>query len=50
MANAGVCSRREADELITKGLVKVNGEVVTELGVKITAKDTVVYIDKIVSS
>ena len=50
MANAGVCSRREADELITKGLVKVNGEVVTELGVKITAKDTVEYNDKIVTS
>ena len=50
MANAGICSRREADELITKGLVKVNGEAVTELGVKITAKDTVEYNDKIVTS
>ena len=29
MANAGICSRREADEYITQGLVKVNGEVVT---------------------
>ena len=50
MANAGVCSRREADELILKGLVKVNGEVVTELGVKITPKDVVEYNDNIVTS
>ena len=50
MANAGVCSRREADELIQKGLIKVNGEVVTELGVKITPKDTVEYNGKDVTS
>lgn len=50
MANAGVCSRREADELIQKGLVKVNGEAVTELGVKITPKDVVEYNDKIVTT
>ena len=50
MANAGVCSRREADELIQKGLIKVNGEVVTELGVKITPKDTVEYDGKEVMS
>ena len=50
MANAGVCSRREADELILKGLIKVNGEVVTELGVKITPKDTVEYNDKVVTT
>ncbi len=50
MANAGVCSRREADELIQKGLIKVNGEVVTELGVKITPKDTVEYNGKEVMS
>ena len=48
MANAGVCSRREADELIQKGLVKVNGNVVTELGVKITRNDVVEYNDKVV--
>ena len=46
MANAGVCSRREADELIQKGLVKVNGNVVTELGVKITRNEVVEYNDK----
>ncbi|MGM9804501.1 MAG: pseudouridine synthase [Muribaculaceae bacterium] len=48
MANAGVCSRREADELIQKGLVKVNGNVVTELGVKITRNDVVEYDGKVV--
>ena len=50
MANSGVCSRREADDLIQKGLVKVNGEVVTELGVKITPKDIVEYKDQVVAS
>ena len=49
MANAGICSRREADEFIQQGLVKVNGEVVTELGTKITAKDVVEYDDKVVT-
>ena len=50
MANAGICSRRVADEYIQKGLVKVNGEVVTELGMKITPKDIVEYNDKIVTT
>lgn len=49
MANAGICSRREADEYIQQGLVKVNGEVVTELGTKITHKDTVEYDEKLVT-
>ena len=35
IANSGVCSRREADTLIQSGVVTVNGEVVTELGVKV---------------
>lgn len=43
IANAGVCSRREADELISKGRIKVNGEVVTELGTKVKSDDTVSY-------
>ena len=34
LANNGVCSRRKAEEYIQQGLVKVNGEVVTELGQK----------------
>ena len=49
MANAGICSRREADEFIQQGLVKVNGQVVTELGTKITHSDVVEYDDKVVA-
>ncbi len=49
MANAGICSRREADEYITGGKVKVNGNVVTELGVKITPKDVVEFDEKVVT-
>mgnify|MGYP000214053593 CR=1 FL=1 len=49
MANAGICSRREADEFIRQGLVKVNGEVVTELGTKISHSDTVEYDEKVVT-
>ncbi len=43
IANSGVCSRREADELIRRGEISVNGEQITELGVKVAKKDTVVY-------
>ena len=46
LANAGVCSRREADEFITAGVVKVNGEVVTELGTKILRTDSVMFHDQ----
>lgn len=49
MANAGICSRREADEYIQAGKVKVNGEVVTELGTKIQRNDVVEYDDKVVT-
>lgn len=49
MSNAGICSRREADEFIQQGLVKVNGETVTELGTKITHSDVVEYDGKIVA-
>ena len=49
LANAGVCSRREADEHIANGMVKVNGEVVTELGTKVTRKDQVLFNDQPVS-
>ena len=49
MSNAGICSRREADEFIQQGLVKVNGEVVTELGTKITHSDVVEYDGKVVA-
>ncbi|MDE6810404.1 MAG: rRNA pseudouridine synthase, partial [Muribaculaceae bacterium] len=49
MANAGICSRREADEFIQQGLVKVNGNVVTELGTKICHSDVVEYDEKVVA-
>ncbi len=43
MANAGICSRREADEFIQAGAVTVNGEVVTELGTKVMRSDDVKF-------
>ncbi|MDE7413837.1 MAG: RNA-binding S4 domain-containing protein [Muribaculaceae bacterium] len=49
MANAGICSRREADEYITGGKVKVNGVVVTELGTKISRDDVVEFDEKVVT-
>ena len=41
IANSGICSRREADDLITAGLVAVNGQIVTELGSKVNPDDEV---------
>ena len=46
LANAGVCSRREADDYIQAGAVKVNGTVITELGTKIIRADNVLFHDK----
>ncbi|MBF0576095.1 pseudouridine synthase [Dysgonomonas sp. GY617] len=46
LANAGVCSRREADSFITAGVVRVNGELVSELGAKVKRGDTVTFQDK----
>lgn len=43
IANSGICSRREADSLISQGLVTLNGEVCTELGRKVKKSDRVVY-------
>ena len=43
ISNSGVCSRREADELIKMGLVSVNGTVITEMGYKVDRKDVVKY-------
>jgi 23S rRNA pseudouridine2605 synthase len=43
LANAGICSRREADVLIETGVVTINGKVVTELGYKIKPGDAVQY-------
>ena len=49
LANAGVCSRREADEFIQAGVVLVNGQVVTELGTKVLRSDEVKFHDQPVS-
>ena len=49
LANAGICSRREADEFITAGVVSVNGQVVTELGTKVKRSDEVKFHDQPVS-
>ncbi len=43
LADAGICSRREADQLIQAGTVMVNGVVVTELGTKVSIHDKVNY-------
>lgn len=51
LADAGVASRRKAEELIAQGKVKVNGKMVTEMGLKIDpAKDEVTYLDKKIST
>ena len=46
LANAGICSRREADEFITAGVVSVNGVVVTELGTKVKRSDEIKFHDQ----
>lgn len=43
LANAGICTRREADVLIKAGVVEVNGKVITEMGFKVTVTDKIVY-------
>ena len=44
LANAGVCSRRKAEEYILDGKVKVNGKVVNELGIKVNPdKDEIIF-------
>ena len=43
LADCGICSRREADDLIKAGCVEVNGEVVTTMGYKVQTDDKVVY-------
>ncbi len=50
LANAGICSRREADEFITAGVVSVNGEIVTELGTKVKRTDIIKFHDQQVSA
>ncbi|MDR0537340.1 MAG: rRNA pseudouridine synthase [Tannerellaceae bacterium] len=48
LSNAGVCSRREADEFIQSGIVTVNGQIIKELGTKITRQDEVRFKDRLV--
>ncbi|MBR3566455.1 MAG: rRNA pseudouridine synthase [Paludibacteraceae bacterium] len=48
LANAGICSRREADDFIQAGVITVNGQVVTELGTKIMPTDKVMFHDQLV--
>jgi 23S rRNA pseudouridine2605 synthase len=43
LANSGMCSRREADRMIKAGMVQVNGETITEMGVKVNRSDEVKY-------
>ena len=43
IANSGICSRREADELIASGAVSVNGKIVTQLGTKISPEDHIQF-------
>ena len=43
IANAGICSRREADDMISAGVISVNGKVVTEMGYKVQRGDEVKY-------
>ena len=49
LANAGVCSRREADTFIQSGVVKVNGVIITELGTKVKRSDEVMFHDQTIS-
>ena len=50
IADAGVCSRREADKLILDGKIKVNDQVVTTLGIKVNDQDKVTYNNKVLKS
>jgi 23S rRNA pseudouridine2605 synthase len=49
ISNAGICSRREADEMIKSGAIKVNGKVVTELGTRVSPEDKIQYGDETLS-
>ena len=50
IATSGICSRRDADELIKKGFITVNGKQVTELGTKVKPEDDVRYKNKKLTS
>ena len=46
LANAGICSRREADDFIQAGVISVNGEVVSSLGTKVLPNDKIMFHDQ----
>ena len=50
IANAGICSRREADKLILSGKISVNDQVVQVLGTKVLATDKITYFEKTIQS
>jgi 23S rRNA pseudouridine2605 synthase len=50
IANAGICSRREADTFISTGCVKLNGKIVSELGIKVIPGDEVSFNGKVISA
>ncbi len=50
IANSGVCSRRDADTLISKGDISVNGKIITDMGVKVSRKDKIRYRGKLLSA
>jgi 23S rRNA pseudouridine2605 synthase len=50
LANAGICSRREADEYIQAGVISVNGQIITEMGVKVLLTDKIMFHDQTVRS
>ncbi len=47
IADAGVCSRRDADKLIEEGRIKINGEVADRMGIRVMPDDTVTYNNKV---
>ncbi len=47
LANSGVCTRREADKLIAKGLVEVNGKIITEMGYRVMPGEKVKYLGEL---
>ena len=49
ISNAGICSRRDADKIILEGSIKVNGEVITELGYKVNPSDSVKFGNKVLT-
>ena len=49
IANSGICSRRDADELIVAGQITVNGEVITEMGHQVKPTDAIKYGNKLLS-